>query len=147
MKSSPQRCSPRSCPECSNTPCIMCCHVTPLCVSSAAFEALLGHFAIGIKPKYSNVVVRPPGESKGDNMVWGLEHRTWNQFRGQSCILVIQGVFWAQSIIGLCSRSVLCHHDLGAWWHSAHLQVFGGMLAVGDGRWCRAIPFCILHVH
>jgi len=76
MESSLQRCSPRSCPESSNTLCIMCCHVMLICVSSAGSETFLELFAIGIKPKQSNVVVRLPGGNKGDKMVWGFEHRT-----------------------------------------------------------------------
>lgn len=55
----------------------MRCHVPLICVSSAAaFETFLELFAVGIKPTYSNVVVRLPGQSKGDNMVWGFERRT-----------------------------------------------------------------------
>jgi len=47
-----------------------------ICVSSAGSETFLELFAIGIKPKQSNVVVRLPGGNKGDKMVWGFEHRT-----------------------------------------------------------------------
>lgn len=147
IKSSLQRCSPRSCPECSHTLCIICCHVRMICISSAGFETLLELFAIGIKPKYSNVMVRLPGENKGGNIVWGFEHRTWGWFRVQSCILATQGAFWAQSLTWLCSCSLLCHCDLRAWCcGGTQLVVFRGMPTVWGGRWSRTITFCILRV-
>lgn len=89
---------------CSSTLCIMCCHGVLVCVSSAAFVL----FPIGLNPKHSNAVVTLAGENKGDIIVWGFEHTTGSQFKVQPCVLVIQGVFWAQSPAWLCSLSVLC---------------------------------------
>lgn len=62
-------------PERCKTLCIMCCHGKLVWVSSAGFETLLALFAVGIKPKCNNIVVRLMGENKGGNMVCGAEHR------------------------------------------------------------------------
>lgn len=91
-------------PGCSNTLCIMCCHGVLICALSAGFVL----FSVVFNPKYSNAVVRLAEGNKGDIMVWGFKYRTGSQFKVQPCVLVIQGVFWAQSTTWLCSLSVLC---------------------------------------
>lgn len=62
-------------PQHSNTLCITGCHGRLVWISSAAFETLLGLFAIGIKPKYHKAVVRLTGENEG-NIICEFEQKT-----------------------------------------------------------------------